>query len=95
LTRRPQANVFIAERIEPKMRAAKYLDGGDCECEIKQVSLADRAQDPLSALRSARRPRLSRRSASRRAQELAHRAQELADRAQNLADWARDLADRA
>jgi len=34
---RNKINVFIAEGIEPKMRAAKYLDGGACECELKQV----------------------------------------------------------
>ena len=34
---RNKVNVFIAESIEPKLRAIKYLDGDACECEIRQV----------------------------------------------------------
>ena len=34
---RQKMQLFIASRIEPKMRAKRYLDGDAMECEIKQV----------------------------------------------------------
>jgi len=34
---RDKVNVFIAEKIDPKMRAVKYLDGDALECEIRQI----------------------------------------------------------
>ena len=34
---RPKMNVFIAERVSPKMKAVAYLDGDKIEAELKQV----------------------------------------------------------